>query len=529
VQSFYRRVFKRKDGLVGLAIVLFFVVVAVAAPYIVPYRNGYDPNQQYAAAPDAVPVWATSLPGYSHLPPNVILPSSYAFQSFKTASSIDFWKVLDPSSGDFRLTYVADQGPSGITASVRGAYVVVNTGAGSESLTITGGAGSPQTVYLYHRFVYDYSPPPIFYAQAAVEPLEVRNADVAVYLYLNTSRGIYPLALMATPGAQTYLESLPRVGTNYLSYFAQTQSTLSNRSWNFVEGVTLATQYMPLYYLNSSINPLTASEQLFSHKGVYAVGELILVIPHGSYSVKLLQSDLKFQVFGKAYGILGSDANGASVWSEFAMGTRVALEIGFGASALSLVIGIALGLVAGFFGGLVDSALIFVFDFLLLLPGLILLIDLDTIFTVTHAVPNKVVLIILIIGFLGFAGVSRIVRSQILGLKTRTYIDAARVMGASNGYILRNHVLKHTAGTIIALVTYIVPGTVVVDAGLDFLGLGILFQPTWGNMLANLLNEAAPSNGFLWWITLPVGASIILLSVGFYLLGTAIQAEFGAA
>lgn len=191
-----------------------------------------------------------------------------------------------------------------------------------------------------------------------------------------------------------------------------------------------------------------------------------------------------------------------------------------------MAIGVLLGLVAGFFGGFVDSALIFLFDFLLLLPGLILLIDLDTIFTITHAVPNKALLITLLLGFLGFAGVSRIVRSQVLSLKTRTYVQAAQVMGASNFYIVRSHILKHTAGTIIALVTYIVPGLVIADAGLDFLGIGIINTPTWGNMLNNLLNQATASNGYLWWISLSVGLSIIALSVGFYLFGTAIQEEF---
>ncbi|MEM0271331.1 MAG: ABC transporter permease, partial [Thermoprotei archaeon] len=105
-------------------------------------------------------------------------------------------------------------------------------------------------------------------------------------------------------------------------------------------------------------------------------------------------------------------------------------------------------------------------------------------------------------------------------------VQASQAMGGGNLYILRRHVLPHTAALIIALVTYIVPGLVIADAGLDFLSLGISQRPTWGNILANLINNMTPTNGYLWWIFIPVGLSIILISVGFYLVGTAIQEEF---
>jgi len=523
--SFVKSVLRRRDAIVGLAIILFFALIALLAPLIAPFSNAYNPKAYFVASPDSPPAWARIFPPYSSLPPNIILPPTPSYQLFKVPSAIQYWQVLDPVNSP--VIKYSQSGPVGVLPPISGAFVSYDPTSGSELVNLTGDSTTPVPLYLYHEFGYNYQPPDYFYAQLLVKPITVQGASLAIFLFVQNEKGVYPVALFADSGAQTYLESLPNLGSGYLNYFAtNTQSTLNKGAWNFISAITTASAYMPLVYLNKSVNPLLVSQTLFSEKGEYKVGELILVIPHGKYTIALQQTDFKFQIFGKIYGLLGTDANGADVWSEFVTGTRLALGIGFGASAITMAIGVLLGLVAGFFGGFVDSALIFLFDFLLLLPGLILLIDLDTIFTITHAVPNKALLITLLLGFLGFAGVSRIVRSQVLSLKTRTYVQAAQVMGASNFYIVRSHILKHTAGTIIALVTYIVPGLVIADAGLDFLGIGIINTPTWGNILNNLLNQATASNGYLWWISLSVGLSIIALSVGFYLFGTAIQEEF---
>ncbi|PSO09148.1 hypothetical protein B9Q04_01960 [Candidatus Marsarchaeota G2 archaeon BE_D] len=523
------RVLRRRNAQIGLAIVMVFVLIGALGPYISAYSNPYSPSQFYAAGPDALPSWMSVFPGYSHLNPNIILPSSQVFQTFKTPEALGYWKVgVDPSSRvSLSVGYARGVGPADVAAEATGAYLLTNTGNGSEVLSVSGNSTNPVYVYLTHTFYYGYSPPPLFYSQVAVKPVLPPGVGFAVMLLVNTSKGVYYTSLAANAAGETALESLPSAGSSYAAYFASTFSQpLVNDSWNLVSGVTNSANDMPLAFFNRSVPITTVPQTIFSQKGYYSVGELLVFFPNGDFHASLYQSDFKFQIFGRVYGVLGTDADGGDVWSEFVSGTRTALAIGFGSAAIALGVGVILGLIAGFFAGLVDSVLVFAFDFLLLLPGLILLIDLDTVFTVAHVVTSKALLIILLLGFLGWAVPGRTVRSQVLSLRRRTYVEAAKTMGGGNFYILRNHVLKHTTGTIVALITYLVPGLVVADTGLDFLGLGIDRYPTWGNILAKLINEVTPSNGYLWWITMPIGLSIILISIAFYLIGTAIQEEY---
>jgi peptide/nickel transport system permease protein len=102
-------------------------------------------------------------------------------------------------------------------------------------------------------------------------------------------------------------------------------------------------------------------------------------------------------------------------------------------------------------------------------------------------------------------------------------------MGGGKFYVLRRHILNHVEGTIIAITVFLIAGFVVLDVGIDFLGLGITQIPTWGNILANLINDINPSNGYLWWMTLPLSLSIILLSMAFFLVGFALQSEYSRA
>ncbi|MEM3656489.1 MAG: ABC transporter permease [Thermoprotei archaeon] len=528
MDNFVFNVLKRRDAQVGLAIILFFVLVGTVGAALAPYKNTYNPSSYYVAAPDALPSWVKLFPGYSGLPPNIILPPTLPLQAFKTPTAVDYWTVTDagPVAVTMSNSYAPNFGPSGLP-SQGGSYTLVNTANGSQLITLSGDSNSPVYVYLTHNFNYTYDPPKMFYAQALVYPARVQGAGVAVFLFIKSSSGVYPIALLADARGQAALESNPKLGPLYTQYFANPAIPILTRSsWNVLQGITTASTLMPLAYLNQSVPVRSLPQAVFANHGEYTVGELIAVFPQGVYNVSLYQSDIKFQLFGSVYGLMGTDPHGADVASEFATSTSIALEIGFGSAAIVMVIGVLLGLVAGYLGGLADNVLLFVFDFLLLIPGLILLIDLDTTFTIAHITPNRVLLLIIILGVLGWGGVGRIVRSQVLTVKGRSYVQASQAMGGGNLYILRRHVLPHTAALIIALVTYIVPGLVIADAGLDFLSLGISQRPTWGNILANLINNMTPTNGYLWWIFIPVGLSIILISVGFYLVGTAIQEEF---
>ena len=523
------RLLRKRDVLIGVAIITVFLVIATAGAALVPYNNPYNSNDYYVAAPMAVPSWARLFPWYSNLPPDISLPSNSALQAFKLASAVTYWTADVKGATHANITYDPTQGPSGMSLVGSGAYIQTNTGGGSELISASGNSQSPIMITLTHSFSYTYSPPKMFYQQVLVKPLSVKNAGLAIFLFVRNSKGTYLLGLSADSSAENALESGALLGTDYATYFSDPTSTpLASGQWNYISGISTSPSTMPLYQLNSTVaRSKNIGESIFGTKANYTVGELIEIFPQGNYSVELAQSDFKFQILGSAYGALGTDTRGADVWSEFAAGTQTSLIIGFGATAVTMFIGVPLGLFSGFFGGLLDNFFIFIFDILLLLPGLTLLIDLDTTFTIAHVSPNRVLLIILLIGTLSWPVSARLVRSQVLSLRSRTYIEASRTMGASDMGILRRHILPHTAATIIAIVTYVAPGLITVDAGLDFLGLGIVNRPTWGNMLANLVNDINPGNGYLWWISLPVGLSIIVISIAFYLAGTGIQEEYG--
>jgi peptide/nickel transport system permease protein len=502
------------------------VVLAAVSPIVSSYSNPYNPNQQFAAGPDALPSWVKFFPGYSNLPPNMIYPVSVSDQSFKNPGAIAEWNHTASPGVRLSISYAGSVGPTDVPPTDIGAFALTNTGNGAELLNISGSSTSQVDVILSHTFSYEYSPPSLYYAQVIVNPQMPSSFGYAVALFLRTPGGVYLTALSANLAGEAALEAGPG-NLTYSSYFSNLfGSYLRSSTWQMVQGYTRSASYMPLAYFNKSVSVQDASQSLFASKGTYTEGEIIMLFPHGEFNVALEQTDLKFMVFGSVYGVLGTDVNGGSVWSEFASGTKYAMVIGFGSGVISIAIAIVVGLIAGFFAGIVDSVLLFVIDLLILLPGLVLLIDLDTIFTVGHVLPNKVLLIVVLLSALGWPFAARIFRSQVLSLRKRTYIEASQTMGASNLYIIKKHIFSHTASTIIAVITYAIPGLVIADAGLDFLGLGIDRVPTWGNVLAKLINEVTPTNQYLWWISIPFGLALIFISVGFYLFGTAVQEEF---
>lgn len=521
------RAIRRRSALFGLAIIVIFLLIASVGAATAPYSNGYSPTQFDVAAPTALPAWMSFIPGFSNLPPNIVFPASQTMQTFQSTSAVTAWQPTDPAN--VTVQYSSAVGPTGMTPPSR-AYQLVNSGPGSELINMSGDSKKAVDLNFEQTLSYNYKAPDLFSTQVAFDPKVVQGAGVAVLLYVRTDKGVYPLALEADFAGETALES-GSSANSYLTYFTNPIiSPLENNTWNYVSGVTTATQLMPLYYLNSTLvsglGVTSIASTIFQGVTSYTVGELVQIFPQGHYSVEIYQSDLKYQVFGSLYGLLGTDVNGADVWSEFSIGAGTALGIAFGATAIVLAIGITVGLISGFFGGLVDNTLILVIDFLLLIPFLVLLVDLDTVFTLGHILPNKVLLLILLFGVLSWPGLARTIRSQVLSLRSRTYIVAAGAMGASRMYVLRRHILNHTFGTILALTVFLIPGLLIADVGVDYLGLGITQTPTWGNMTAYLINDVSPANSYLWWITLPLTISIIVLSASFFLVGRSIQQEF---
>jgi peptide/nickel transport system permease protein len=181
--------------------------------------------------------------------------------------------------------------------------------------------------------------------------------------------------------------------------------------------------------------------------------------------------------------ILGSDGNGRDILTRLAYGGRVSLLVATLATFSTLIIGALVGAVSGYFGRWVDAVLMRFVDVLLSIPTLSLLILISALYR-----PGYVALAIFI-ALVSWTGVARLIRGEVLALRGRDYVESARVAGASNSWIIMRYVLPNVLPTIIAWISLVIPGFILTEAALSFLGLGVRIPTaSWGNMI----EEARP-------------------------------------
>jgi peptide/nickel transport system permease protein len=216
------------------------------------------------------------------------------------------------------------------------------------------------------------------------------------------------------------------------------------------------------------------------------------------------------------WGPLGTDHIRRSVWAQFVWGSRISLFVGLAATAVTIALGTLVGVVAGFLGGRLDAALMRFTEWFLVIPFLPLAIVLATI--LGRSIWN----IILVIGITSWPATARLVRSQVLTVKQRLFVDRARSLGASNGYIVRRHILPNVSGLILANATLAVPISILTETTLSFLGLGDPQRASWGKMLNEAFLEGA-INQRAWWFFLPPGLAILAVVLAFTLIGQTLE------
>ncbi|MCS7365902.1 MAG: ABC transporter permease [archaeon GB-1867-035] len=219
--------------------------------------------------------------------------------------------------------------------------------------------------------------------------------------------------------------------------------------------------------------------------------------------------------------ILGTNDLGQDIFSELIYGARVSLLVGFLASISVVSVGTMIGLIAGYYGGIIDEILMRLCDIILVLPGIPLMILLAALLG-----RNQFHVLILAITLTSWPGVSRLIRSVTLSLKNRPFVEAARAIGAGDTYIMLKHILPNTLPLILSSAIYQTAGAMMSEASLSFLGLGDPSQKSWGMMLhyAQTAGGWWANMGYpAWWWIIPPGLCIALVVLGLMLIGQALE------
>lgn len=222
--------------------------------------------------------------------------------------------------------------------------------------------------------------------------------------------------------------------------------------------------------------------------------------------------------FPEAWGggtyLLGADHMGRDLLSRLIFGARISLLVGIVSQVVRVAIGVPLGAMAGYYGGKVDKIIMRVADVMFAFPDLLFAM------AIVFALGRGIVNLFIALGFVGWAGMARLVRGQVLQLKERDYVEAAKAAGAKDWWVIARHILPNALGPIIVSVTLGIPGSIMSEAALSFLGLGV--QPptaTWGAMI---------NDGRAWLRQAPIlsvapGVMIMITVLAFNLVGDGLR------
>ena len=496
IKNFWKDFSHNKIGVLGLAIILGYVAIAILTPVLAPV----DPEKRSVAWQYAYPEWYANLvPSLRNLPRNVDSVLNWTLDNDSLPSFVQAeakggkWIIKytngtepiqiqfsalwhypwdHPKSFDFFFMYSGNIGKRATTW-----YALelnLTTPAGNKTQSTFGNTFPiwdsfwwENALFNQHAYYYDLSKPPYSLMKPPWPFLKIST---------NGTIDMCPMQLFY------------RLGYEPVDFYTKMHPDILGPPGDFN-----FTMYVTIKPIKDKTNPT------------------------GIGTCEISLSTFSIHIPGLVYGLLGTQVYGCDCWSRLIYGVKISLAVGLMAAALSTLLGILVGVVAGFVGGAVDEVLMRLVDVLICLPALPILIVLVSLFG------KSVYYIVLIIAVFGWQGLSRLIRSQTLSIREMSFIESATASGASKTYIMMRHVIPNILPIALADMVLTIPGAIILEAALSFIGFGDPTTPTWGREFNLAFSVGTGFQDFIWWWVIPPGIAITLLCLAFVFISHAID------